>query len=91
MENYIIECPRCGRQYHFQEIVMPSTVFTHVDNILRDKDGKITDVLGDSSKMEEYYFCDCCDAPLKIKVKLEFETSIEEKYDFLQDAVTVIR
>ncbi len=90
MEDFIIECPRCGRQYHFQEIVMPATVFQHLDSILRDKNGKIIDIIGDLSKMEEYYFCDSCDAPIKVKVKLEFETSIESKYDFLNDAVTVI-
>ena len=86
MEDFIIECPRCGRQYHFQEIVMPATVFQHLDNILRDKNGKIIDIIGDLSKMEEY----SCDAPIKVKVKLGFETSIESKYDFLNDAVTVI-
>lgn len=91
MENYIIQCPRCGRQYHFQEIVMPTTVFQHIDGIIRNEDGKVVGVIGDKISNEEFYFCDTCDAPLKIKVKLSFEVSIEDKYDFTTDYTTVLK
>lgn len=91
MKDCIIECPRCGRQYHFQEIVMPKTVFKDLKSVLRNENGKIEDVVGDDSVMEDLYFCDKCDAPIKVKVKLSFEVSIEEKYDFTRDSSTVIK
>lgn len=91
MKDCIIECPRCGRQYHFQEIVMPATIFQHVAGVIRDKNGKVIDIIGDKSTNEEFYFCDTCDAPLKIKVKLSFEVNIDNKYDFTTDYATVLK
>lgn len=91
MNNIIIECPRCKKQYHFQEIVMPKTIFQELRGILRDDAGKIIDIIGDNEKMEELYFCTKCDAPIKVNIKLEFETSIESKYDFSIDSKTIIK
>ena len=87
----IIKCPRCGREYHFQEIFMPKTIFQKVSHIVRDSNGKICDVIGEDAPMEETYFCDLCDAPLIVGVDLAFGVKIDSTIDFTRNAVTVVK
>ncbi len=87
--NLIITCPRCHRQYYFQEIFHPKTIFNPVYNIIRDDKGQIDEIIEDKSDLSELYFCDTCEAPIFVKADISFEISIENKFDFTKDTVII--
>ena len=88
-QSLIIKCPRCGKQYYFQEIFHPKTIFNSVYNIIRDEQENIEDLIEDTTDMSELYFCDKCSAPLNIKASLIFQVSIDHKLDFTKDTIII--
>lgn len=88
-QSLFISCPRCGKQYHFQEIFHPKTIFNSVYNVIRNENNQIEEVVEEESNYSELYFCDDCGAPINVVAKLSFETTINHKFDFTKDTVII--
>lgn len=88
-QNVIIKCPKCGMQYHFQEIFHPKTVFHPVYNIIRNNQDEIEEVIPESPDLTELYFCDKCDAPLNVTLRLNFDVRIDPKLDFKENTFII--
>lgn len=89
MSNYI-KCPRCGYEYHPSEIFIPNCFFGKPTYILRNIEGKITNVTGKESDYTELYKCDNCNTSFNITTNIDFITKIDAPSDFDYDYETKI-
>jgi len=82
----VIICPYCGQEYLPNEIFIPNAVFGKVENIERDFEGKILDVVCYNPDLNESYICDKCNNTFNVQAKINFLVSptkignIEEEY-----------
>ena len=78
MRQKTITCPNCGAEYLPVEIFLRDSLLGYPTKIEKDENLKILTTQGKQPDLEETYICDKCDKTLKIKAKLDFETSILE-------------
>ena len=85
MQSKVINCPKCGRQYHPAEIFVPKYFFGSVENVIRNDNEEITDIIGSDMDTTETFTCDKCNTDFKIETKISFVTNIENNIDFDTD------
>ena len=86
----MIVCPKCGREYLASEIYLPKEFFVNPIDIIRDEDDKILEVIGTTMNLTEKDICDKCNTPLNIKAKVNFEATVNDRFDFDNDYVQEI-
>ena len=81
-----IECPFCGQEYHPAEIFIPRCVIGDPVQIVKDDNGKITNVISDNIDLEEKYICDKCSQEFTVvaDVKYKIKTA-SKKLNFQED------
>ena len=86
-----IKCPYCGYEYHPSEIFVPRGVFGKPVSIERNEEGKIQDIICDSSDMNETYSCDNCNKTFSVTLDMSFDIQKTDTIDFDTDFVTVLK
>lgn len=71
MENNIIRCPKCGREYLPCEIYLPDAFLGRARVISRNEEGQIDYIDGSNMDLVETYQCDCGHR-FKVEAKVNF-------------------
>lgn len=80
-EPYLIKCPVCGQEYLPAELFLPEDVLGSPTDIVKRNDGKLDFYLGERPTYETEYCCDNCNNTFRVKMKVFFETSVEDDFD----------
>lgn len=76
-----ITCPVCGAEYLPNEIYLPNSFMGDARDIVKDANGKILDVYGETMDLKEHYQCDYCNAHLQVSCKVNFSAEHSKKHN----------
>lgn len=85
--NWIIKCPKCGREYLPCEIFYPEDMMLST-NVIKDENGKIIYFEGNQPDGFESYICDGCGEEFTVKVSMTFDVEkpeVDFDDDFTED------
>lgn len=84
-----IICPYCGAEYLPSEIYVPSAFFGKPSLIIKDDDGKLSDIYNsDLMDLKEEYICDKCNHTFFVEANISFNTSKEHEEEYC-DTTTI--
>lgn len=87
----VIVCPNCGMEYLPAEIFLPDAFVGHPQNIEKDSLGKVCSFSGLSSDTAEEYVCDGCKSLFRVSARVNYMTTIRDKFNFNTDHTTKLK
>ena len=81
MNDKLLPCPFCGKEYLPAEIYIPNYFFGRPTDIEKDVYGKVLDYMGTSMDKTEKFTCDCGKI-FSVTAKIFFNTSkVSKEFD----------
>lgn len=88
--EFMIKCPKCGREFLPCEIFLPDYFLGKAKQIIRDDDGSIISFSGIEQDLEEDYVCENCNTSFKVRAKIDYEIIKNNASSFDEDYSTTI-